>query len=88
MLTNAIKYADASLITLDLDKNELGLDIFITDNGVGFNTAILSNLHNHSGSGFGLFTVQERIKNIQGKFAIKSKINMGTTVKIFIPLSK
>ncbi|QXP71560.1 PAS domain-containing protein [Polaribacter sp. R2A056_3_33] len=88
VLTNAIKYADASLITLDLDKNELGLDIFITDNGVGFNTAILSSLHNHSGSGFGLFTVQERIKNIQGKFAIKSKINMGTTVKIFIPLSK
>ncbi|QXP63565.1 PAS domain-containing protein [Polaribacter sp. HaHaR_3_91] len=88
VLTNAIKYADASLITLDLDKNELGLDIFITDNGVGFNTAILSSLHNHSGSGFGLFTVQERIKNIQGKFTIKSKINMGTTVKIFIPLSK
>ena len=88
VLTNAIKYASASLITLDLDKNNLGLDIFITDNGVGFNTSILNNLHNHSGSGFGLFTVQERIRNIQGKFTIKSKINMGTTVKIFIPLSK
>ncbi|AUC21779.1 hypothetical protein BTO15_06505 [Polaribacter sejongensis] len=88
VLTNAIKYADASLITLDLDKNKFGLDIFITDNGVGFDTSILNSLHNHSGSGFGLFTVQERIKNIQGKFTIKSKINMGTTVKIFIPLSK
>nr|WP_197482027.1 PAS domain-containing protein [Polaribacter atrinae] len=87
VLTNAIKYANASLITLDLDKNKHGLDIFITDNGIGFNTDILNNLHNHSGSGFGLFTVQERIRNIQGKFTIQSKINTGTTVKIFIPLS-
>ena len=88
VLTNAIKYANASLITLDLDKNKLGLDIIITDNGVGFNTSILSSLHNHSGSGFGLFTVQERIKNIQGDFTINSTINLGTTIKIFIPLSK
>ncbi|WP_341220308.1 PAS domain S-box protein [Polaribacter atrinae] len=87
VLTNAIKYANASLVTLDLDKNKHGLDIFITDNGIGFNTDILNNLHNHSGSGFGLFTVQERIRNIQGKFTIQSKINTGTTVKIFIPLS-
>ena len=88
VLTNAIKYAKASLITLDLDKNNLGLDIFITDNGIGFDTSILNNLHSHSGSGFGLFTVKERIRNIQGEFTIKSKLNIGTTVKIFIPLAK
>ncbi|PQJ68944.1 PAS domain-containing protein [Polaribacter butkevichii] len=88
VLMNAIKYANATLITLDLDRNKLGLDIFITDNGVGFDTSILNDHHNHSGSGFGLFTVQERIRNIQGKFTIKSKINEGTSVKIFIPLSK
>ncbi|WP_343328301.1 PAS domain-containing protein [Polaribacter staleyi] len=88
VLMNAIKYANASLITLDLDKNKLGLNIFITDNGVGFDTSILNNYQNHSGSGFGLFTVQERIRNIQGKFTIKSKINVGTTVEFFIPLSK
>ena len=88
VINNAIKYAKATLITLDLDQNKLGLDIFITDNGLGFDTSNLNNLHNHSGSGFGLFTVKERIKNIQGKFTIKSKLNVGTTVKIFIPLSK
>jgi len=88
VLTNAIKYANASLITLDLDKNKLGLDILITDNGVGFDTSILNNLHNRSGSGFGLFSVQERIRNIQGEISIKSKINIGTTVNFFIPLSE
>jgi PAS domain S-box-containing protein len=87
VIKNAIKYADASLITLNFDKDDLGIYILIYDDGVGFDTNVLKNLHNHSGSGFGLFTVQERIKNIQGKFTIESKINVGTSVKIFIPLA-
>ncbi|TXD50558.1 MULTISPECIES: PAS domain-containing protein [unclassified Polaribacter] len=85
VINNIIKYANASLITLDLDKNELGIYILITDNGDGFDTSVLKN-HNHSGSGFGLFTVQERLRNIQGKFIIASELNTGTTVNFFIPL--
>ena len=87
VINNTIKYAHATLLTLDLDKNTLGLDILITDNGYGFDTTVLNNHRNHTGSGFGLFTVQERIRNIQGKFTIISKINLGTTVKFFIPLN-
>jgi PAS domain S-box-containing protein len=85
VINNAIKYASASLITLDVKKNEGRLDIIVTDNGVGFNSAVLNN-QNHSGSGFGLFTVRERIRNIQGKFIITSEINTGTTVSFFIPM--
>lgn len=85
---NAIKYANASLLTLHLNKSESGINILLTDNGDGFDTSQLNNYENHSGSGFGLFTVQERIKNIQGIFKITSKINSGTSVEIFIPLSK
>ena len=44
--------------------------------------------HNEKGSGFGLFTVKERIRNIQGEFKITSKINKGTTVTIFIPINE
>jgi PAS domain S-box-containing protein len=88
VINNAIKYAKASLITLDFDENNFGVDIFITDNGVGFDTSVLNNFQNHSGSGFGLFTVLERIRNIQGEFKIVSEKNIGTTVKIFIPLGK
>ncbi len=86
LITNAIKYANASLITLDFNKKNHGLNILITDNGVGFDTSTLNN-HHHSGSGFGLFTVQERIKNIQGKFTIASEVDAGTTIHFFIPLS-
>ncbi len=87
VINNAIKYAQTSLITVDLEKDKLGLNILISDYGVGFNTSTLNNYNNHSGSGFGLFAVQERIRNIQGEFIIVSEINVGTTVKFFIPLA-
>ena len=89
VITNIIKYANASLITLDINKNNNKIDFLITDNGVGFDTSILNKQHhNHSGSGFGLFTVKERIKNIQGEFSIISKTNTGTIVKIIVPLTE
>jgi PAS domain S-box-containing protein len=87
ILNNTIKYANASLITVDFDKNKFGVDILIRDNGVGFNTSLLNNHNSHSGSGFGLFTVKERLRNIKGKFTITSKLGEGTNVAFFIPLS-
>ncbi|SDS48297.1 PAS domain S-box-containing protein [Polaribacter sp. KT25b] len=87
VIKNTIKYANASLITLNFDRNDFGIYILIYDDGIGFNTDKLKNINNHSGSGFGLFTVQERIQNIKGKFSIESQKNVGTFVKIFIPLA-
>lgn len=89
LINNIIKYAQATLIIIDFNQNELGLDIVIKDNGIGFNTEKLNNFYGISdnGGGFGLFTVEERIKNIKGKFKISSKINEGTTVTIFIPIT-
>lgn len=88
ILTNAIKHAKATLIKINIEKTTKGVDIFILDNGQGFDTAKLSNFKSKSNSGFGLFTVKERIKNLQGEFSITSKINVGTSIKIFIPLIK
>ena len=88
VVKNAVKYANATLFTLDIDKTTDGLSIIFKDNGAGFDTSLLNDYQNHSGSGFGLFAVQERIRNIQGEFKITSKINAGTSVNIFIPLSE
>ncbi|MGY8909328.1 MAG: sensor histidine kinase [Flavobacteriales bacterium] len=90
LINNIIKYAEATLITIDVNKKKLGVDFTIRDNGVGFNTEKLNNFyhHNEKGSGFGLFTVKERIANIQGEFKITSKINKGTKVTIFIPIKE
>lgn len=89
LINNIIKYAKASKITIDLNKEKFGVNIIIKDDGVGFDTAKLNNFYstNEKGSGFGLFTVKERIKNIKGNFEITSEINKGTTVNIYIPIT-
>lgn len=85
VVTNAIKYAGASLMTLEFIKEEEAVLIFVKDNGKGFDTSIVKKATS-SGKGFGLFAVQERIRNMKGEFNIKSEINKGTTIKIYVPL--
>ncbi|SHM74265.1 PAS domain S-box protein [Polaribacter sp. KT 15] len=85
VVNNALKYAQASLITLEINKTESDFLFVVKDNGIGFDTSKLKNLKNYSG--FGLFTVQERIANINGVFSITSEKNLGTTVNFFIPLT-
>ena len=84
-VTNTIKYAEATLITLELFKHKNAVDILITDNGKGFDTAVL-NSGGSSSSGFGLFAVKERIRSLNGKFTITSELKIGTKIKIYVPL--
>ncbi|GGG91802.1 hypothetical protein GCM10011416_05640 [Polaribacter pacificus] len=86
-VTNTIKYANASLIILDLEKDEETITVILTDNGKGFDTSTLSNTIS-SESGFGLFAVKERIKNMNGELIITSEINVGTKIKICLSLEK
>ncbi|MBU3011524.1 PAS domain S-box protein [Polaribacter vadi] len=90
LFNNIIKYAQATLISVDFNKTNLGVNIIIKDNGKGFNTENLNGFYSkdEKGSGFGLFSVKERIKNIKGEFKIESKIGEGTTVTIFIPIKE
>lgn len=87
ILTNAIKHSKASLIKINIVKSNHNIKITIADDGVGFDTSVLNNYKNHSGSGFGLFAVQERIHNIQGELLITSKKNVETKVTLLIPLN-
>lgn len=84
-VTNTIKYAEASLITLDIIKDKKTIIVELSDNGKGFNTAKINNNVN-SNSGFGLFAVKERIRNMNGEFEIISERNIGTKIKFFVPL--
>ncbi|WP_198513454.1 PAS domain-containing sensor histidine kinase [Confluentibacter lentus] len=87
IVTNSIKHAKASLIHIDFKFADKGLNISVTDNGTGFN--VDETLNNKIlSSGFGLFSLKERIHNLKGIVSIISKptIEIGTVVKIFIYL--
>jgi PAS domain S-box-containing protein len=85
VVTNAIKYAKASLMTLEFIVEDTAIVLFVKDNGIGFNIGNLKGL-NSSDGGFGLFKVQERIRNMKGEFSITSALQKGTVVKISVPL--
>lgn len=74
-VNNAIKYADASEILVQVQPNAKGIIIEILDNGKGFDldTTDLGN---------GIVNMQKRIEEIGGVFKIQSEIAKGTQITI------
>jgi two-component system sensor histidine kinase UhpB len=80
-LTNIIRHAEAQEVSIKLKINENPnlLTLFITDDGKGCNLECIT-------SGFGLLSMEERIKLLGGIFKIESNVNQGTTINAHIPL--
>ena len=72
-INNAIKYSNASQISIDINTFSDKTKIIVKDNGIGYdqNTVIKGN---------GLKNMQKRMKSIDGKIEITSNINLGTTI--------
>lgn len=76
-VNNAIKYADATEITVQVSKVQKGITIEISDNGKGFDLT-------QTELGNGIINMQKRIEEINGIFKIQSDISKGT--QLFISL--
>jgi signal transduction histidine kinase len=79
VLNNALKHAKANELNLSIKINEKEIEIFIQDNGVGFN-------QEHKYEGNGLINMQKRTLKNQGSIHIKSSENMGTEIALKFPL--
>ena len=60
-----------------------GIQLCIHDTGVGFDSESISSRH-----GLGIVSMKERVGLVQGEFSIHSQPGQGTTIEIFVPLSK
>ena len=78
-INNAIKYAEASKVSISLKNKEKTLYVSIIDNGIGFDL-------NNVDLGNGLSNIEKRISEINGKVKIVSKKNMGTEIQIICNL--
>jgi signal transduction histidine kinase len=83
LLTNIIKHADSDLIVMEVKNEQKSFHILIFDNGKGFDYQSLN--YNQTETGFGLFSVKERLDSIDGSISIKSKNGKGTKISITIP---
>ena len=77
---NTLKYAKAKNLTIELNYNPSHLDIFIEDDGIGFD---MNDTANHDG--IGLMNMKSRTKLIDATFEMKSKENKGTKLYISCP---
>jgi signal transduction histidine kinase len=78
-LTNICKHAQATSVSIDLYEDSNRIDLLIEDNGNGFYT-------DSTQTGFGLLGMQERVKDLKGKFQIESSPSKGCRVKVSLPL--
>lgn len=74
-VNNAIKYADATEVSVQVKPNENGITIEISDNGKGFDIDTID-------LGNGIVNMQKRIEEIGGVFKIKSELDKGTQITI------
>jgi PAS domain S-box-containing protein len=87
LLINVAKHSDAQNAEISTERINNDIRILVSDDGIGFD---VSELDGRKGqlSGFGLFSLQERLANIGGKLKIESKIGQGTKVAITVPLKQ
>jgi PAS domain S-box-containing protein len=83
-MNNIAKHSKAGLVRLGLMKKEEKIELFIEDNGQGFELeAALST--ETTGRGFGLTSMRERTELSGGSFSIKSIPGSGTSVHVIWP---
>lgn len=82
LITNVIKHAEATEVTIHLTNHGDSFNIMIEDNGNGFNSSQITKTN----KGMGISSIDKRIEHLNGVMTIESKHNQGTTIIIDIPL--
>ena len=86
ILYNAMKHADATQVSVNLQEEDSVVRIEVSDNGKGFtlseeNTWIRE-------VKFGLFSIRENLRAMGGSIKIRTESGQGTQVTLLVPLEK
>ena len=86
LLTNVIRHAEATQVTVRVKSSASSIIIIIEDNGVGFevNKALSPT---DRGDTFGLFSISERMKDLGGSLKITSEPGQGCQASLIAPVS-
>ncbi len=87
LLLNVIKHSGVKSAHLEMtcDEGKKQLRVTVSDNGSGFDpSAVLKN----EGTGFGLFSINERLQLMGGSIQIESSPGNGASLSLIVPLEK
>lgn len=76
-VNNVIKHAQASILDIQIIKDDDGISVMIEDNGIGFDPS-------QQKEGIGLANLKTRIGFLKGQLDIQSAPGKGTLVAIFV----
>ena len=98
LLSNALKFTDSGVITLDATYKNDTYNLFVADTGTGMpkgelnrvfkSFERLSNAAAQDGFGLGLSIVDNLVRLLDGKIGITSDIGIGTSVSVDIPVTR
>jgi len=80
LITNTLKYASASKVEISLFYYDKKLELFYSDNGIGFE------MEKSNNKGMGLSNINSRVKSLDGKIEMHSKYKHGFFLKINVPI--
>jgi two-component system sensor histidine kinase UhpB len=82
-LSNALKYSDASELTVQLSAVDHGIRLVVADDGAGFDSQLAVSGRHH---GYGLRLMSVAVQEAGGCVDISSSPGRGTTVTVTLPL--
>lgn len=100
LISNSIKYHNlnrrAAFIEIGMDSISDDLQFYVHDNGDGIDDSIKDRIfdmffrgsENSTGSGLGLYIVNETVNKLNGKIKVQSTRSLGTRFSFIIPKSK
>jgi len=87
LIMNAVKHAASSRINVSIEGIDGHVRVVVQDDGRGFDPGHIYRSV-ESQTGFGLFSIRERLDGLGGRLEIASRIGSGTTASIFLPVEK
>jgi PAS domain S-box-containing protein len=96
LLSNALKYSESDkMVRLDVSRHKDGIMIIVADQGIGIPLEEQAHIfdpfyraHNVGqirGTGLGLSIVKEIVELHRGVVTIKSEVNLGTKITVYLP---
>lgn len=85
---NVLKHAKAKNLIIKMNYTEENIEIYVEDDGIGFDIKKVSQLEKVDNSGVGISMMRERVYLLGGKLDIDSTPGKGTRVMIKVPIAK
>ncbi len=87
-LNNIKKHSNAKQAKIIIEKPSNKINLLISDDGIGFDVEEQINSYDEINNGFGLISIKQRVKLLEGDFKVLSSKNKGTKLIIQIPLGE